>query len=62
MLIRNGMDEQFVAEIKNKGYYDGCRTLDQEVDMELYIHIVKVDGRSYLTLQRGKHRVIKQNA
>ncbi len=60
MLIRNGMDEQFVKEIANKGYYDGCRTIDQEVDMELYIHIVKVDGRSFLTIQRGKHRVIKQ--
>lgn len=60
MLIRNGMDEQFVKEIANKGYYDGCRTIDQEVDMELYIHIVKVDGKSYLTIQRGKHRVVKQ--
>lgn len=60
MLIRNGMDEQFVKEIANKGYYDGCRTIDQEVDFELYIHIVKVDGRSFLTIQRGKHRVIKQ--
>lgn len=60
MLIRNGMDEKFVSEIANKGYYDGCRTLDQEVDMEIYIHIVKVDGKSYLTVQRGKHRVIKQ--
>lgn len=62
MLIRNGMDEHFVAEIANKGYYDGCRTVDQEVDLEIYIHIVKVDGKSYLTAQRGKHRLIKQTA
>jgi hypothetical protein len=60
MLIRQGMEENFVAEIANKGYYDGCRTIDQEVDMELYIHIVKVDGKSFLTIQRGKHRVVKQ--
>lgn len=62
MLIRTGLEETFVQEIANKGYYDSCRTVDQEVDMELYIHIVKVDGRSYLTIQRGKHRVIKQTA
>jgi hypothetical protein len=60
MLIRNGLDEHFVKEIANKGYYDGCRTIDQEVDMEIYIHKVIVNGKSYLTVQRGKHRVIKQ--
>jgi hypothetical protein len=62
MLIRNGMDEKFVQEIANKGYYDGCKTIDQEVDGELYIHIVKADGRSWLTIQRGKHRLVKQTA
>jgi hypothetical protein len=46
----------FVQEIAEKGYYDGCRRLDQEVDWELYIHIEKVNGVSYLTIQRGKHR------
>jgi hypothetical protein len=54
-LLRNGTDD-FVKEIVNKGYYDSCKTIDQEVDIEILIHIVKVNGRSYLTLQRGKHR------
>ncbi len=54
-LVRQGV-ENFVKEIANKGYYDGCRTLDQEVDLEIYIHIEIVNGRSYLTVQRGKHR------
>lgn len=54
-LLRNGTDD-FVKEIVNKGYYDSCKTIDQEVDIEILIHIVKVGGRSYLTLQRGKHR------
>lgn len=54
-LTRIGVDN-FVQEIANKGYYDGCRTIDQEVDMEIYQHIVKVNGDSYLTFQRGKHR------
>lgn len=55
-LVRNGVDE-FVKEIANKGYYDGCKALDNEVDLELNIHIEKPgDGFSYLTIQRGKHR------
>jgi len=48
--------EDFVKNIANKGYYDSCSTIDQEVDLEIYIHIVKVNGKSYLTMQRGKHR------
>lgn len=55
MLKRQGV-ENFVQEIANKGYYDSCRTIDQEVDLEIYIDIVKVNGVSYLTIQRGKHR------
>lgn len=60
MLIRQGNEENFVKEIANKGYWDSAKTIDQEVDMELYIHIVKADSRSWLTVQRGKHRLIKQ--
>jgi len=56
-LIRDGKRD-FVKEIANKGYYDGCRTIDNEVDMELYIHIEKENGESYLTVQRGKHRIV----
>lgn len=56
-LVRMGADN-FVQEIANKGYYDSCRVIDQEVDMEIYIHIVKANGESYLTVQRGKHRKI----
>jgi len=57
-LVRQGVQD-FVKEIANKGYYDSCRTIDQEVDLEIYIHIVKVNGQSYLTIQRGKHRKVK---
>lgn len=55
-LIRDGRGE-FVKEIANKGYYDKCKTIDQEVDGELYIHIEKKNNKSYLTIQRGKHRI-----
>jgi hypothetical protein len=62
MLIRQGMDADFVKEVANKGYYDGCRTIDQEVDGEIYFHKVLEDGKAWLTFQRGKHRLIKQTA
>lgn len=48
--------EDFVKVVANKGYYDGCRRLGQEPDLEIFIHIVKINGASYLTVQRGKHR------
>lgn len=57
MLTRENPNQAtFVSDIANKGYYDGCKTLDQEVDLELYIHIVESDGKYYLTMARGKHR------
>ena len=59
MLVRNGLEDTFVQEIAHKGYYDGCKTIDQEVDLEIYIHIVKFNTRSWLTVQRGKHRLPK---
>lgn len=46
----------FVKKIANGGYYSGSRQIDQEVDTELYLHIEKVDGKSYQTIQRGKRR------
>lgn len=58
-LTRLGIDN-FVKEIANKGYWDSCRTLDQEVDMEIYLHIETANGEKYLTAQRGKHRKLTQ--
>lgn len=54
-IVRSGADN-FVKEIANKGYYDSCKLIDQEVDGEIYIHIEKRNGNSFLTVQRGKHR------
>jgi hypothetical protein len=48
--------EDFVKVVANRGFYDGCRRLGQEPDLELIFHIVKVGGKSYFTIQRGKHR------
>jgi len=60
MLIRQGNEEKFVQDIAGKGFWDSCKTIDQEVDLEIYIHIIKADNKSCLSVQRGKHRVISQ--
>lgn len=48
--------EDLVRTVANKGFYDGCRRLGQEPDLEMFIHIVRVNGQAYLTIARGKHR------
>lgn len=50
----------FVKSMVGGGYYSGCTQLDQVVDGELFINIEEVNGESYLTVQRGKHRGIEQ--
>lgn len=59
-LIRNGVpEEDFVKIIDGKGYYQRSKALDTIVDCELLIHVFKTkkDGVSYLSIQRGKHRI-----
>lgn len=58
-LIREGTSN-FVKVLPGKGYYDGCQRLDQEVDLEIFQHIEYVNGKPYLTFQRGKHRKTRQ--
>ena len=58
MIRENTPEADFVNKVANKGYYDGCSGLDQEVDIEIYQHIVKVNGESYMTFRRGKHRKV----
>jgi archaellum biogenesis ATPase FlaH len=56
-LIRGSVPEsQFVKEIVGKGYYDGCRQLDQEVDLEIYIHLFKHNRETWFNWGVGKHR------
>jgi hypothetical protein len=61
-IIRQGIVPEcnFVKEISEKGYFDGCKTLDQEVDLELYIHLFHHKRKAYLSVQRGKHRLPTQ--
>lgn len=56
-LTKMGITDQLVNEVAGRGFYDGCRTLHQEVDMEIYLHIVEFGGSAYLCHRRGKHRI-----
>lgn len=57
-LIRNGVPEaNFVKEVAEKGYTEGSKQLDQEVDLEIYIHLFTQNKKAYLSVQRGKHRI-----
>lgn len=49
---------RYVRELVGKGFYDGCTTVDNEVDGELFFGITVNNGASYLEVQRGKHRTI----
>lgn len=58
MLVRNGIPEhQLVNEIADKGYYDGAKSLDQEIDVELYLHCFNYKRKKFISLRRGKHRI-----
>lgn len=56
-LTRDNVDD-FVKNVANRGYYDGCKRLGQEPDLEIMIHKVEVNGESFLTVARGKHRSV----
>lgn len=59
MLVRDGRQD-FVKQIVGGGYYSGSKQLDQVVDGEIFIHIETMNHESFLTVQRGKHRKIRQ--
>lgn len=55
MLARDGRQD-LVKDLVGGGYYSGSKQIDQVVDVEIFFHIVIFNGKSYLTVQRGKHR------
>lgn len=57
-LIRQGSAD-FVKQLPGGGYYDACGRLDAEVDIEIHMHLEKVNGETWLTVARGKHRKTK---
>jgi len=60
-LIKNGVpDLEFVKYLPNKGYYAHSGQLDQEIDLELFVHKAHINRKPVLTIQRGKHRIPTQ--
>ena len=59
MMVRDGRSD-FVKNLVNGGFYSGSKQIDQVLDLEIFIHIETLNGISYLTIQRGKHRIIEQ--
>lgn len=55
-LMREGTRD-WIKKMPGYGGYAGSKQIDQELDGELFINIEKRDGRSYLAIQRGKHRL-----
>lgn len=56
--LLNAMDNKinFVKEVNGNGYYKECKTMDQELDLEFYIHTFPEKQGKYITVQRGKYR------
>jgi hypothetical protein len=47
----------FVREVAAKGYYDGCRSISSELDVEIAISIERRSiHKPYLEIKRGRHR------
>lgn len=46
----------FIAELRQSNMYDTCRSLEQEIDIELFLDIIRIQGKKYLAVGRGKHR------
>lgn len=57
-LLRNGVpDHKFVEEISEKGYTADCKQVDQELDVEIYVHLFNHNKKKMLSIGRGKHRI-----
>ena len=58
-LLKNGLpDDEFVQYINGKGYYAESGALDTELDLELFIHLIKRRGKkTRLSIQVGKNRI-----
>jgi hypothetical protein len=54
-LVRQG-ELDLVKKLVGQGHTAGSSQIDQELDLEVYIHIEYSGGKPYMTMQRGKHR------
>jgi hypothetical protein len=56
-LVKNMHPQPFVKEVATKGYYDGCRKIDWEVDNLVQVSMGEVtDHERYAEIKSGRHR------
>lgn len=48
----------FVKDVADKGYYSNSKQLDQEFDLGILISKAVMNNKTYLTVQREKHKII----
>jgi hypothetical protein len=53
--------DNYLQELPGKGFYEGCRKIDTEVDFEGYLNKRIVNNGTYLEVLWGKHRGIVPN-
>lgn len=54
-LLRSGiLEKDFVKVIVNRGFHQGSRGLIQEWDLQLLIHLCRINGQDYQAVQVGK--------
>lgn len=56
LLLGKLKDKSFVRDIVGRGLYLGCRSLDNEIDLEMNIHLYEFEGKTFFTVGWGKHR------
>lgn len=56
MELKRQGNKMLALQISDGSYYEGCRGLSREPELELFVDIVKDNGRKYQTFARGKHR------
>lgn len=57
-LQRNGVPEwDIVRHVAEKSYYADSKQLDQELDLEINLHLFYHKRKKYIALMRGKHRL-----
>ncbi|RKY56507.1 MAG: hypothetical protein DRP93_01255 [Candidatus Neomarinimicrobiota bacterium] len=57
-LLQNGVEDyDFVKLLPGRGPYADSSQLDQEIFLELFTHFARIDGVTYLCIQRGKHKI-----
>jgi hypothetical protein len=53
--------DNYLQELPGKGYYEGCRKIDTEVDFEGYLNKRIVNTGTFLEVLWGKHRGVVPN-